>query len=149
MKLTRSAAAICAAVALAGAAAGCGSSNNAASSSTAAAPAKLTVWRMGASVPSQVTWMNGVVAQFHKQFPQYKKTKVVVDWIPWGNRTTDWTNALSSGKGGPDITELGNTDTPGIAAQGGLADQAGAGGLVRRRLRQDRLCLNLATNTIL
>jgi hypothetical protein len=23
--------------------------------------------------------MNGVVAQFHKQFPQYKKTKVVVD----------------------------------------------------------------------
>jgi ABC-type glycerol-3-phosphate transport system substrate-binding protein len=87
-----------------------------------AAPAKLTVWRMGASVPSQVTWMNGVVAQFHKQFPQYKKTKVVVDWIPWTDRTTDWTNALTSGKGGPDITELGNTDTPGVAAQGALAD---------------------------
>jgi len=64
--------------------------------------------------------MNGVTAQFHKQFPQYKSTKVVVDWIPWGNRTTDWTNALTSGKGGPDITELGNTDTPGIAAQGAL-----------------------------
>jgi N,N'-diacetylchitobiose transport system substrate-binding protein len=77
---------------------------------------------MGASVPSQVTWMNGVVAQFHKQFPQYKNTKVAVDWIPWGNRVTDWTNALTSGKGGPDITELGNTDTPGIAAQGALAN---------------------------
>jgi ABC-type glycerol-3-phosphate transport system substrate-binding protein len=80
------------------------------------------VWRMGGSVPSQVTWMNGVVKQFHKQFPQYKHTKVVVNWIPWGNRVTDWTNALTSGKGGPDITELGNTDTPGIASQGALAN---------------------------
>jgi ABC-type glycerol-3-phosphate transport system substrate-binding protein len=120
---TRSAAALGVAVALAGTAAGiagCGSSTS--PSSSAAAPAKLVVWRMGASVPSQVTWMKGVVAQFHKKFPQYKSTKVVVDWIPWGDRTTDWTNALTSGKGGPDITELGNTDTPGVASQGALAD---------------------------
>jgi ABC-type glycerol-3-phosphate transport system substrate-binding protein len=124
VKLTRSAAAIGAAVVLAGAAAGvagCGSSGSS-SASASTAPAKLTVWRMGASVPSQVTWMNGVVAQFHQQFPQYKKTKVVVDWIPWTDRTTDWTNALTSGKGGPDVTELGNTDTPGVAAQGALTD---------------------------
>jgi N,N'-diacetylchitobiose transport system substrate-binding protein len=121
VKLTRAAAAAGAAIALAGAAAGCGSSGGGAST-TAAAPAKLVVWRMGASVPSQVTWMNGVVTQFHQQFPQYKHTKVVVDWIPWGNRVTDWTNALTSGKGGPDITELGNTDTPGIASQGALAN---------------------------
>jgi ABC-type glycerol-3-phosphate transport system substrate-binding protein len=122
VKLTRSAAAVGAAVMLAGAAAaGCGSSASS-SSSGSTAPAKLTVWRMGASVPSQVTWMNGVVAQFHKQFPQYKNTKVVVDWIPWTNRTTDWTNAITSGKGGPDITELGNTDTPGVAVQGMLAN---------------------------
>jgi ABC-type glycerol-3-phosphate transport system substrate-binding protein len=123
VNLTRSAATIGAAVVLAGAAAGvagCGSSSG--SSAAAPAPAKLTVWRMGASVPSQVTWMNGIVKQFHKQFPQYKHTKVVVDWIPWTNRTTDWTNALSSGKGGPDITELGNTDTPGVAAEGALAN---------------------------
>jgi N,N'-diacetylchitobiose transport system substrate-binding protein len=123
VNLTRSAATIGAAVVLAGAAAGvagCGSSSG--SSAAAAAPAKLTVWRMGASVPSQVTWMNGIVKQFHKQFPQYKNTKVVVDWIPWTSRITDWTNALSSGKGGPDITELGNTDTPGIAAEGALAN---------------------------
>jgi ABC-type glycerol-3-phosphate transport system substrate-binding protein len=121
VNFTRSAAAVGAAVALAGAAvAGCGSSSSGGSGS--AAPAKLVVWRMGASVPSQVTWMNGVVKQFHKQFPAYAKTKVVVDWIPWGNRTTDWTNALTSGKGAPDITELGNTDTPGVASQGALAD---------------------------
>jgi ABC-type glycerol-3-phosphate transport system substrate-binding protein len=66
--------------------------------------------------------MNGVVAQWKKDNPQYKNTKVVVDWIPWTNRDPDWTNALTSGKGGPDITELGNTDTPGIAAQGALAN---------------------------
>ena len=122
MKLTRSAAAFGAAAILAGTAAGCGSGSGSSSGGSAAVPSKLVVWRMGASVPSQVTWMNGVVTQFHKKFPQYKNTKVTVDWIPWTNRVTDWTNALSSGKGGPDITELGNTDTPGIATQGGLAD---------------------------
>jgi ABC-type glycerol-3-phosphate transport system substrate-binding protein len=121
VNITKSAAAVGAAVVLAGAAAACGSSGGNSSSGTPA-PAKLTVWRMGGSVPSQVTWMNGVVTQFHKDFPQYKHTKVVVDWIPWGNRVTDWTNALTSGKGGPDITELGNTDTPGIASQGALAN---------------------------
>jgi len=122
VRLTRSAAAFGAAAILAGAAAGCGSGSSSSSSGSSAVPSKLVVWRMGASVPSQVTWMNNVVAQFHKKFPEYKNTKVTVDWIPWGNRVTDWTNALSSGKGGPDITELGNTDTPGIASQGALAD---------------------------
>ncbi|HEX9623777.1 MAG TPA: extracellular solute-binding protein [Streptosporangiaceae bacterium] len=123
MKITRSAGAIGAVLVLAsGMAAGCGSSGSSSSQSTAAAPAKLVVWRMGSSLPSQVTWMNGVVKQFHAKFPAFKNTKVVVDWIPWGNRVTDWTNALTSGKGGPDITELGNTDTPGIASQGALAD---------------------------
>jgi ABC-type glycerol-3-phosphate transport system substrate-binding protein len=121
VKFTRSAAVIGAAVALVAAAAGCGSSGTS-STGTSAAPAKLVVWRMGSSVPGQVSWMNGVVTQFHKQFPAFKNTKVVVDWIPWGNRVTDWTNALTSGKGGPDVTELGNTDTPGIASQGALAD---------------------------
>ena len=122
MNVTRSAAAVGAILVLAGAAAGCSSSKDSPSTTSAPAPAKLVVWRMGSSVPSQVTWMTGVVAEFHKKFPQYKKTKVVVDWIPWGNRVTDWTNALTSGKGGPDITELGNTDTPGIAGQGALAN---------------------------
>jgi N,N'-diacetylchitobiose transport system substrate-binding protein len=122
VKLTRSAAAIGAAVVLAGAAAAGCSSGSSSSSAGSGAPAKLTVWRMGPSVGSQVTWMNGVVAQFHNQYPQFKSTKVVVDWIPWANRVTDWTNALTSGKGGPDITELGNTDTPGIASQGALAN---------------------------
>jgi ABC-type glycerol-3-phosphate transport system substrate-binding protein len=122
---TRTAAAVGVAVALTAAAvAGCGSSSPKSNtgSSSSAIPAKLTVWRMGASVASQVTWMNGVVAQWKKEDPQYKNTKVVVDWIPWTSNTTDWTDALTSGKGGPDITEIGNTETPGLATQGALAD---------------------------
>jgi N,N'-diacetylchitobiose transport system substrate-binding protein len=125
VKLTRSAAVIGAAVMLAGAAAaGCGSSGSSSpsGSSSSAAPATLTVWRMGASVPSQITWMNGVVAQFHKQFPQYAKTKVNVVWVPWTVRTTDWNNALASNKNAPDITELGNTDTPTEAGLGVVAN---------------------------
>ncbi len=77
---------------------------------------------MGASVPSQITWMNGVVDQFHKEFPAYAKTQVKVVWVPWTSRTTDWNGALSSGKNAPDITELGNTDTPTEAAAGMLTD---------------------------
>ena len=96
-------------------------SSTATASASGSAPATITVWRMGSSVPAQVTWMNGVIAQFHQQFPQYANTQVKVDWIPWGDRTQDWNSALSSGKNAPDITELGNTDTPGEIAAGILA----------------------------
>jgi N,N'-diacetylchitobiose transport system substrate-binding protein len=106
------------------AAAACGSGGKAAP--TSAAPAQLTVWRMGASTPAQVAWMNGVVAQFHRQFPAYAKTAVVVKFVPWTVRTTQWQNALSSGKSGPDVTEMGNTDTPTLATQGMLADITGS-----------------------
>ena len=112
MRLRRTPAAIVAfGAAAALAITGCSSSSSSSASSTSSssAPAQLTVWRMGGSVPSQVTWMNGVVAQFHKNFPQYANTKVNVVWVPWTSRTTDWNDALASGKNAPDITELGNT----------------------------------------
>ena len=115
-------AAIGAAAALAIAGCSSGGSSSAATGNAGAAPAQLTVWRMGASVPSEVTWMNGVVAQFHKDYPADDKTRVVVKWIPWTNATADWTNALASGKNAPDITELGNTETPTEAATGALAN---------------------------
>ena len=143
--------AVAGAAAAALAIAGCssGSSSSAAgttgsTSNTSSAPSTLTVWRMGGSVPSQVTWMNGVVADFHKDFPQYAKTQVKVVWVPWGNRTQDWNNALSSGKNIPDITELGNTDTPTEAASGILAplttdlsSWSGTKGLVSGMLAND------------
>jgi ABC-type glycerol-3-phosphate transport system substrate-binding protein len=66
--------------------------------------------------------MNSVVSQFHKDYPAYAKTNVHVVFVPWTNRTADWTNALSSGKNAPDITELGNTDTPTEASLGMLAN---------------------------
>jgi ABC-type glycerol-3-phosphate transport system substrate-binding protein len=116
------AAAACAAAALAVAACGSGSSSNSGGTSSASVPSDLTVWRMGASVPSEVTWMNGVVAQFHKDYPAYAKTKVNVTWVPWTNATSDFNTALTSGKNAPDITEIGNTETPTEAELGALAN---------------------------
>jgi ABC-type glycerol-3-phosphate transport system substrate-binding protein len=116
------AAAACAAAALAVAACGSGSSSSSGGTSSASVPSELTVWRMGASVPSEVTWMNGVVTQFHKDYPAYTKTKVNVVWVPWTNATSDFNTALTSGKNAPDITEIGNTETPTEAELGGLAN---------------------------
>jgi ABC-type glycerol-3-phosphate transport system substrate-binding protein len=116
------AAAACAAAALAVAACGSGSSSNSGGTSSASVPSDLTVWRMGASVPTEVTWMNGVVAQFHKDYPAYAKTKVNVVWVPWTNATSDFNTALTSGKNAPDITEIGNTETPTEAELGALAN---------------------------
>jgi N,N'-diacetylchitobiose transport system substrate-binding protein len=101
---------------------GCASGGSGSSSSSSSAvPATLTVWRMGASVPSEVTWMNGVEAQFRKDYPAYKNTKIKVVWIPWTNATNDFTNALTSDKNAPDVTEIGNTETPTEASVGALA----------------------------
>ena len=124
MRLRTSALAIGAALALAGATAGCSSSGSGSPSGSAAIPKSLTVWRMGPSTASEVKWMNGVFAQFHRQYSQYKNTKINVVWIPWADRTTDWQKALATGKNAPDITELGNTDTPAEAALGMLANIA-------------------------
>lgn len=123
-KITAAAAA-CAAAAIA--ITGCssspsGSSGGSGSSGSSSAPAEITVWRMGASVPSEVTWMNGVVTQFHKAYPQYKNTQVNVKWIPWTNATSDFNTALTSNKNAPDITEIGNTETPTEAGLGALAN---------------------------
>jgi N,N'-diacetylchitobiose transport system substrate-binding protein len=116
------AAAACAAAALAVAACGSGSSSNSGGTSSTSVPSELTVWRMGASVPSQVTWMNGVVAQFHKDYPAYANTKVNVVWVPWTSATSDFNTALTSGKNAPDITEIGNTETPTEAELGAVAN---------------------------
>jgi ABC-type glycerol-3-phosphate transport system substrate-binding protein len=113
------AAAACA-VACALVVAGCGGA--ASNSGTSAVPGQLTVWRMGASVPSEVTWMNGVVSEFHKDYPAYAKTKVNVVWVPWTNATADFTTAQTNVKNAPDITEIGNTETPTEASLGALAN---------------------------
>src|SRR5262249_22921905 len=103
------------------AAAGCGSSGSSPSSG-AAAPARLTVWRMGGSVPSPGTWVNGGVAQVHKKVPPYAQNKVNPGGVPRTARTTGWHHPPASGKNAPDITELGNTDTPTEAGLGIVAN---------------------------
>jgi ABC-type glycerol-3-phosphate transport system substrate-binding protein len=125
-KITAAAAA-CAAAAIA--ITGCSSSSTgsnggtgAASSTSSAVPSELTVWRMGASVASEVKWMSGVETQFHNAYPAYKNTKINVVWVPWTNATSDFNTALTSGKNAPDITEIGNTETPTEAELGGLAN---------------------------
>ncbi len=69
MRLRKTPAAIAALGAAAALAiAGCSSSGSSTTGSTSSssAPTQLTVWRMGSSTPAQVSWMNGVVSQFHK-----------------------------------------------------------------------------------
>lgn len=61
------------------------------------------------------------MSQFHKAYPAYSKTKVGV-YVPWTKVTTEFTKALSSGKNAPDITEVGNTETPTDASLGMLAN---------------------------
>jgi ABC-type glycerol-3-phosphate transport system substrate-binding protein len=97
-------------------------STGSSSSSSSSAPAQLVVWRLGAAVPAENTWMTGVISQFHKDYPQYAKTNVKVVWIPWTDVVSDWTTAEAGGKNAPDITELGNTETPTEAAAGALAN---------------------------
>jgi ABC-type glycerol-3-phosphate transport system substrate-binding protein len=88
--------------------------------------------------------MNGIITQFHKDYPQYAKTKVNVTWIPWTSVTSDWTTAEAGGKNAPDITELGNTETPTEASAGALANissyvnsWSGKSGLIAGELAND------------
>jgi ABC-type glycerol-3-phosphate transport system substrate-binding protein len=101
---------------------GCGSAGSSGTSSGAAVPREITVWRMGASVPSEVSWMKGVTTQFGKDYPAFAKTKINVVWVPWTNATSAFNSALTSGKSAPDITEIGNTETPTEASLGALAN---------------------------
>src|SRR5260370_8202676 len=77
---------------------------------------------MGSSTPAQGSWMTGVASQLHKDSPGCGKDRGRVVFGPWTNRTSGWTNALSSGKNAPDLTELGTTDTPTEASLGMLAN---------------------------
>ena len=127
MRLRKTPAAIAASVAAAALAiAGCSSSgsSSAGSTSSSAAPAQLTVWRMGPSAPSagQLDEQRG--RQFHKQYPRLRQDQGQGRLDPLGQPHHRLENAPSSGKNAPDITELGNTDTPTEASLGMLANIA-------------------------
>ncbi|MDI5940816.1 extracellular solute-binding protein, partial [Micromonospora sp. DH15] len=94
--------------------AGCGGSGD----DEAADNSKLTVWMMGEGSEAQTAFLDGVEAEFKKKHPD---TDVVVQYIPWLEAPKKFQAALAGGEG-PDVTELGNTETQGWAAQEALAD---------------------------
>ncbi|HEX7746321.1 MAG TPA: sugar ABC transporter substrate-binding protein [Micromonosporaceae bacterium] len=92
---------------------GCGGSGGKES-----ADSTLTVWMMGEGGDDQTKFLDGVEAEFTKKHPD---THVVVQYVPWLEAPKKFQAALAGGAG-PDVTELGNTETQGWAAQEALAD---------------------------
>jgi N,N'-diacetylchitobiose transport system substrate-binding protein len=79
---------------------------------------KLTVWMMGEGGDAQTAFLDGVETEFKTKHPN---TDVIVQYIPWLEAPKKFQAALAGGEG-PDVTELGNTETQGWAAQEALAD---------------------------
>jgi N,N'-diacetylchitobiose transport system substrate-binding protein len=94
--------------------AGCGGAGDDKSADTS----KLVVWMMGDGNEAQTAFLNEVEAEFRQKHPD---TDVVVQFIPWLEASTKFQAALAGGEG-PDVTEVGNTDTAGWAAQDAFAD---------------------------
>lgn len=93
---------------------GCGGSGD----QKGADASTLTVWMMGEGGDDQTKFLDGVEAEFKKKHPD---TDVVVQYVPWLEAPKKFQAALAGGAG-PDVTELGNTETQGWAAQEALAD---------------------------
>ncbi|MFC0599596.1 extracellular solute-binding protein [Streptomyces palmae] len=75
----------------------------------------LTVWTMDGSAPD--SWTKGVKAEFEKK----TGAKLEFQVQQWKDIQQKVTTALSESNP-PDVFEIGNTQTPGYAATGGLAD---------------------------
>ncbi|MEV1288873.1 sugar ABC transporter substrate-binding protein [Micromonospora sp. NPDC049679] len=97
---------------------GCGGGSDA---DKAVDNSKLTVWMMGDGGAAQTAFLDGVETEFKQKHPG---TDVVVQYIPWLEAPKKFQAALAGGDG-PDVTELGNTETQGWAEQEALADLTG------------------------
>ncbi|GAB1338395.1 N,N'-diacetylchitobiose ABC transporter substrate-binding protein DasA [Streptomyces sp. E-15] len=75
----------------------------------------LTVWAMDGSTPDQ--WVKDVTAAFEKK----TGAKLEFETQKWDGIQQKITTALSESNP-PDVIEVGNTQTPGYAVTGGLAD---------------------------
>ncbi|MGW6915147.1 extracellular solute-binding protein [Kitasatospora sp. NPDC054939] len=101
--------------------AACGSDGDKKSSDGSSAAAKnyngktLTVWLMDGTAPKG--WTDSVKADFEAAYPGAKVNFQTQQWDGIGAKVT---TALSEGS--VDILEIGNTQTAGYAASGGLAD---------------------------
>lgn len=100
--------------------AACGSDGKKASDGTSSAAANyngktVTVWLMDGSAPKG--WQESVKADFEAAYPGAKVDFQIQKWNGIGAKVTA---ALSEGS--VDVLEIGNTQTAGYAASGGLAD---------------------------
>ncbi|MFI9270442.1 extracellular solute-binding protein [Kitasatospora sp. NPDC052896] len=75
----------------------------------------VTMWLMSGSAPQ--AWQDGVKADFESQYPGAKLNIQIQQWDGIGQKVT---TALSEGS--VDVLEVGNTQTAGYAATGGLLD---------------------------
>jgi N,N'-diacetylchitobiose transport system substrate-binding protein len=94
---------------------GCGGSGDSAGEEDTS---KLLVWMMGDGEDAQRRFLDEVEAEFKTK---HRDTDVQVQFVPWLDAPQKFQAALTGGQG-PDVTELGNTETQGWAAQDALAD---------------------------
>jgi N,N'-diacetylchitobiose transport system substrate-binding protein len=114
----RSLAALACIAAVAATVAACGSSGSAPAASTDAGKQTLTVWYMTGDLSP------ATIAAIDKAFTNETGAKVNVQIQQWAAINTKITTALTQSSP-PDVLELGNTDVPLFAANGGLADLTG------------------------
>ncbi|MCH0538287.1 extracellular solute-binding protein [Streptomyces sp. MUM 203J] len=96
--------------------AACGTEDGKSGSTDADGNKTLTVWVMDGSAPD--AWIKEVNKEFEAK---HKNVKVKVEVQQWNGIQEKVTTALSEDTP-PDVLELGNTQTAGYAATGGLAD---------------------------
>lgn len=121
--------------------AACGSSSKSPSASGSAggyAGKTLTVWFMSGS--NSPKWTAQVQADFAKQYPGAKLNIQVQQWNGIGQKVT---TALSE-QNPPDVLEIGNTQTAGYAATGGLMDLTS----VKSELGGDQWAANLNNSAV-
>ncbi|MEV6651397.1 extracellular solute-binding protein [Streptomyces sp. NPDC051219] len=94
----------------------CGSDSDSKGTTDANGNKTLTVWVMDGSAPAP--WLEAVNKDFEAK---HKGVKVKVETQQWNGIQEKVTTALSEDTP-PDVLELGNTQTAGYAATGGLAD---------------------------
>lgn len=97
---------------------GCGDSNENETAQQQPSTDELTVWMMGSGSPDQTSFLDRVEQAFQQKHPG---VEVEVQYVPWGEASKKFQTALAGGAG-PDVTEVGNTDTQSWAAQEAFAD---------------------------
>ncbi len=77
----------------------------------------LSLWVMGNTSESDVSYLDTVLPMFQKE----TGVSVEYEFVPWGDAVQRISTAVMSGQG-PDVTQVGTTRVPGFQATGGFVD---------------------------